>query len=148
MFIRDAIKLCPDPVVLPCQYDKYEQASLTFFQVLLKYTHRIQPVSADEAFLDLREHGDRREEVVRQLRADVLQTIGCPCSAGIGMCIPISTSSSSQWLTVFASLCFKRKTVYWLEWQPNVPSPMVSFCYCLLTVRGAIVVQCICSCCH
>ena len=83
MFIRDALRLCPEPVVIPCTYDKYAAASLKFFQVLLQYTLRIQPLSADEAFLDLGEHGDQAEEVVRQIRADVLREIGCPCSAGI-----------------------------------------------------------------
>ena len=91
MFIKDAFALCPDAIFLPCSYKKYELASKAFFDTLLKYTHHLQTVSADEAFLDLSHVGyDHIEETVRKIRNDVEESIGCPTSAGISCNILLS----------------------------------------------------------
>lgn len=82
MFVREARALCPDLICLPCEYDKYEKVSQQIYQIFLKYSNRVQAVSADEAFLDLSAYSDP-EDIIAKLRRDIYDQTGCPASAGI-----------------------------------------------------------------
>lgn len=48
-----AIKKCPNLIVIPPNFKKYEEASFLIHEVLEKYTDKIEPLSLDEAYLDL-----------------------------------------------------------------------------------------------
>ena len=110
MFLKDAYHLCPDAVFLPCNYKRYEQTSEIFYSVLRKYSTSVRPISADEALLgmlhpffilklsnildvsncgkdidsDLDSHVAELEGFIQEIRDDVLNATGCPCSAGVG----------------------------------------------------------------
>lgn len=51
--ISTAYKLCPHAVFLPVDFKKYNQASEEIFTILNNFTPDIEPISIDEAFLDL-----------------------------------------------------------------------------------------------
>lgn len=53
MPISQAYRLCPQAVYLKGNSYKYRQASHTIFSILKEYTPDIQPISIDEAFMDL-----------------------------------------------------------------------------------------------
>ncbi|HPD13307.1 MAG TPA: DNA polymerase IV [Planctomycetota bacterium] len=53
MPISEAWRRCPKAVYLPVRMDAYEQASEAVFRVLEEFTPDIEPVSIDEAFLDV-----------------------------------------------------------------------------------------------
>ncbi len=40
-------------MVLPCDFEEYEKVSVRIYDLFIKYTNRVQAVSADEAFLDM-----------------------------------------------------------------------------------------------
>ena len=85
MFVKDAFRLCPDAVFLPCNYKRYEEASDLFYEVLLKFTRKIQPMSADEAVLDFSLCGlSEIEPLLSEIRSQILAATGCPSSAGVG----------------------------------------------------------------
>lgn len=48
-----ALELCPQAVVIPPNMAKYKQASLHIRELLLRATPLVEPVSLDEAYLDL-----------------------------------------------------------------------------------------------
>lgn len=48
-----AFKLCPQGIFLRPSFDRYEAASRTIHSILEKYANRIEPVSIDEAYLDV-----------------------------------------------------------------------------------------------
>ena len=48
-----AIKKCPDLVILPPNFSKYKIASSKIHEVFHKFTKLIQPLSLDEAYLDV-----------------------------------------------------------------------------------------------
>jgi nucleotidyltransferase/DNA polymerase involved in DNA repair len=83
MFISKAKELCPDLIVVPYEFSKYEVISEQVYRIMLKYTASVQPVSCDEAFMDVTGLGDP-EHLASQIRKDIVQTTDCTASAGIG----------------------------------------------------------------
>lgn len=89
MFLKDAYALCPDAIFIPCNYKRYEQTSDLFYQVLRKYSTTLQPISADEAALNLSfaldsDNKSTTENFIQKIRDDILDLTGCPCSCGVG----------------------------------------------------------------
>lgn len=53
MPLRTAGRLCPDGVFLPVDGRRYQQASREVMAILRRFTPQVQPISIDEAFLDV-----------------------------------------------------------------------------------------------
>lgn len=83
MFMSRAKELCPGLIVVPYEFEKYEKVSEQVYRILLKYTSAVQPISCDEAFLDITGLGDP-ESMAAAIRAEIVATTGCTASAGIG----------------------------------------------------------------
>ncbi|CAL8466850.1 g6386 [Coccomyxa elongata] len=83
MFISEAKRLCPDIIVMPYFFEKYEAISEKVYRILMQQTSSVQPLSCDEAFIDVTGLGDP-EAIARQLRAQIEAETGCTASAGIG----------------------------------------------------------------
>jgi DNA polymerase-4 len=81
-----ALRLCRDLVVVTPRMDRYIEDSRRFFEILSRYSPRVEGLSLDEAFLDLtgteRLHGPV-EVAVAALRKAVRDEVGLACTAGI-----------------------------------------------------------------
>ncbi|MCZ6599135.1 MAG: DNA polymerase IV, partial [Planctomycetota bacterium] len=81
-----ALKLCPDLVLLQADFDKYTQVSQQIMGIFHRYTPLVEPLSLDEAFLDVtgceRLHGDGIA-VGRAIKKDVLKETGLVASIGV-----------------------------------------------------------------
>jgi DNA polymerase-4 len=81
-----ARRLCPDGVFLPLRFDRYGELSGRVFDIYKRYTPLVEPLSLDEAFLDVTRsralHGTGREIAVAVRRA-VREECGLAVSAGI-----------------------------------------------------------------
>jgi len=53
MPMGQAMRLCPQAVVLPVRGERYEQVSGQVLEILCQFTPLVEPVSIDEAFLDV-----------------------------------------------------------------------------------------------
>lgn len=53
MPISTAFKLCPGGIFLPVDMEKYEKVSGQIYEIFYEFTPKIEPVSIDEAFLDI-----------------------------------------------------------------------------------------------
>lgn len=84
MFISKAIELCPYLIVAPYDFTAYEEVSEKVYKIFLKTTAAVQPLSCDEAYLDITGLGDDAERVVAGMRAEIEEQTGCNASAGIG----------------------------------------------------------------
>jgi DNA polymerase IV len=81
-----ALKLAPHAIVVPPRFSAYVQASEAVFAILESVTPLIEPLSLDEAFLDVTGSfslfGDGAT-IASQLRQRIRIEVGLPASAGI-----------------------------------------------------------------
>jgi DNA polymerase-4 len=81
-----ARRLCPEAVFLPPDFESYRLHANRFREILLSHTPLVEPISLDEAFLDVagatRLFGDP-VRIATKIRADVEAEIGVTCSAGV-----------------------------------------------------------------
>ena len=51
--IARAVRLCPKGVFLPCRMSRYKEVSERVFEIFSRFTPLVEPLSIDEAFLDV-----------------------------------------------------------------------------------------------
>ncbi len=81
-----AKRLCPQIIFLPVNMEKYRTISKEIHKIYKCYTKIIEPVSLDEAYLDVTnsDYCQRDpEEMARQIRMKIFEDIGITASAGI-----------------------------------------------------------------
>ncbi|KAK9097288.1 hypothetical protein Sjap_022785 [Stephania japonica] len=84
IFVRDAKALCPHLVIVPYNFEAYQEVADQFYTILHKHCRRVQAVSCDEAFLDVTDREDEDpESVASAIRQEIVETTGCTASAGI-----------------------------------------------------------------
>lgn len=78
-----ALQQCPHLIVVPVRFDAYRRESHRVRALMEQFTSVIEPLSLDEAYLDV-SHLDRpAADVAAELRAMVYSTTGLTASAGI-----------------------------------------------------------------
>ena len=83
---RQARALCPHAVVVPPRMAAYSQASTAVFEVFHDTTPLVEPLSVDEAFLDvagLRRVSGTPVQIGARLRVQVKERVGLPITVGI-----------------------------------------------------------------
>lgn len=86
MSMSQAKKLCPQVVVIEPHFEKYREVSNQVHQIFQKYTALIEPLSLDEAYLDVTENLQNipsATEVAERIRADIFRLTGLTASAGV-----------------------------------------------------------------
>ncbi len=86
MSMSQAKKLCPQVLVIEPNFEKYRAVSTQIHQIFQCYTHIIEPLSLDEAYLDVTENLKNipsATEVAIQIRHDIFQVTGLTASAGV-----------------------------------------------------------------
>ncbi|MFH0881148.1 MAG: DNA polymerase IV, partial [Lentisphaerota bacterium] len=82
----EAGRLCPHAVFLPVDMKRYAQVSRQVFKILERFTPEIEPLSIDEAFLDVtgstRLYGSGKD-IAEQIRKAIREETGLTASAGV-----------------------------------------------------------------
>lgn len=78
-----ARELCPQLIFLPVRFDLYRADSAKIRKILLTYTNLVEPLSLDEAFLDVSGLDRYAWDIARELRARILDETYLTSSAGI-----------------------------------------------------------------
>ena len=86
MPLRTAHRLCPNGVFLPGRFDRYRELSRQVMRIFASYTPLVEPISLDEAFMDVTASraafGDG-ETIARSLKDRVLDEAGLVVSVGV-----------------------------------------------------------------
>ena len=84
--IATAMRFCPRGVFLPVRMSRYQEVSEQIFEIFRRFTPLVEPLSIDEAFLDVtgsaRMFGEP-EEIARKIKSLVKKEIGLTVSAGV-----------------------------------------------------------------
>ncbi|WP_420481792.1 DNA polymerase IV [Agrobacterium vitis] len=81
-----AKRKCPDLIFVPPRFDVYRQVSHQIREIFAEYTLLIEPLSLDEAYLDVTENLKGMEiatEIALEIRAKIKAATGLNASAGI-----------------------------------------------------------------
>ena len=84
--IATALRLCPDSILLPVRMHRYKEVSRIVFEIFSRFTPLVEPLSIDEAFLDIT--GSERllgtpTAVAARIRKLVFEETGLTVSAGV-----------------------------------------------------------------
>jgi len=84
--IAKAIRLCPHGIFLPVRMSRYKEVSEKVFDIFYRFTPLVEPLSIDEAFLDvtgsIRLFG-QPEDIAKKIKQIIFSEIGLTISAGI-----------------------------------------------------------------
>lgn len=83
-----AKRACSDLVVVPPRFDRYREVSAMIRAVFLSHTPLVEPLSLDEAYLDVTLHlgsSGTARSVAQDIRARIRDETGLTASAGVSM---------------------------------------------------------------
>ncbi len=92
-----AKRLCPDLIFVKHNFERYNEVSSIVFSIFKEYTDIIEPLSIDEAFLDVTDDKQKigsATEIAKRIRCEIKKRTGLTASAGI---------SSNKFLAKIAS---------------------------------------------
>jgi DNA polymerase-4 len=86
MATAQAMKLCPELLVIPPNMEKYRIASRQIMEIYRDYTELVEPLSLDEAYLDVTESRHCKGSatlIAQEIRRRIVETVGITASAGV-----------------------------------------------------------------
>src|SRR4051794_39794137 len=86
MSMARAVRLCPSLVIVPPDFGRYKAASNAVFGIFREVTPLVEPLSLDEAYLDVTENAWNEPlatPIARKLKARIRSETGLTASAGV-----------------------------------------------------------------
>ncbi|MFJ1469716.1 DNA polymerase IV [Massilia orientalis] len=86
MATAQAVKLCPDLILIPPNMEKYRVASRQIMDIYRDYTDLVEPLSLDEAYLDVTNSPHCKGSatlIAQEIRRRIFETVGITASAGV-----------------------------------------------------------------
>jgi DNA polymerase-4 len=81
--MSQALRLCPDLLVVPPNYTAYREMSERVMEILRQWTGLVEQLSIDEAFLDLSDLPQDGLELAHALQEQIHSRLNLPCSIGV-----------------------------------------------------------------
>ena len=81
-----AKRLCPNLIVVPARFHIYKEVSAQVHEVFHEYTDLVEPLSLDEAFLDVTENKagiDLAQDIAMEIKQKIRERTGLTASAGV-----------------------------------------------------------------
>lgn len=81
-----AIKKCPDLIFVPARFDVYKEVSSQIRAIFLEYTDLVEPLSLDEAFLDVTENKKNIPSaslIAKEIKKQIKEVTSLTASAGV-----------------------------------------------------------------
>ena len=86
---------CPDLVVIPYEFDAYQEVSERMYRILLQHATLVQPMSCDEAYVDVSDCSDP-VALAATLRRQIRDATRCNASVGIGPSILLAAMATKK----------------------------------------------------
>jgi DNA polymerase-4 len=117
-----ALELCPEAVVVPPNMEKYVAVGREVRAMMLALTPLVQPISIDEAFLDLagteKLHKATPARVLAKFAIDVERQVGITLSIGLSYCKFLAKVASDMDKPRGFSVIGKAEALWFLAGQP------------------------------
>lgn len=81
-----AYKLCPEAIFTPPRFEVYKEVSKTIREIFLSYTDIVEPLSLDEAYLDVtvnKRNITHASVIAKEIRNLIQKKTNLTCSAGV-----------------------------------------------------------------
>ena len=79
-----ALQRCPNLIILPTRFDVYRKESAVIREILYRFTPLVEPLSLDEAYLDVTGHPGAPGPLAQVIRGLIFRKTKLTSSAGIG----------------------------------------------------------------
>lgn len=89
MSTKRALELCPDLILLESNFAKYKEASAHIHRIFHEYTDIVEPISLDEAFLDVTQNKKNIElatVIAKEIKEKIKEQLKLTASAGVSYC--------------------------------------------------------------
>ncbi|HLE74200.1 MAG TPA: DNA polymerase IV [Anaerolineales bacterium] len=83
MAMARALRLCPHLVIVHHHFKDYTQFSAQVMDLVSTYSPLVQPISIDEAFIDITHSPEEGAFYAKKLQAEIRDRLGLPCSLGV-----------------------------------------------------------------
>ncbi|MBK1883234.1 DNA polymerase IV [Luteolibacter pohnpeiensis] len=83
MPVFKALELCPHLILVPVRFELYRAASARIRSIFSRFTELIEPLSLDEAYLDVSHLSTSSAAIAREIRAQIWEETRLTASAGI-----------------------------------------------------------------
>ncbi len=86
MSSSQAYRLCPQAIFVKPRFEAYKQASILIRQIFAKYTELYEPLSLDEAYLDVSQNSSHHGSatlIAKDIKKSILSKTGLVASAGV-----------------------------------------------------------------
>lgn len=83
---REAMELCPQLIFVEARIAHYRDVSSSIHEIFHRYTDEVEPLSLDEAYLDVTHNKlgiGEGTEVARRIKSDIRRELGLVASAGV-----------------------------------------------------------------
>ena len=83
-----ALRLCPNLIFTPPRFERYKEASNVIREVFYEYTPLVEPLSLDEAYLDVTSQSFNFEiaiEIAKEIRRKIFEKTALTASAGVSV---------------------------------------------------------------
>jgi DNA polymerase-4 len=79
-----ALQRCPNLIILPTRFDVYRKEAAIIREILFRFTPLVEPLSLDEAYLDVTDHPGAPAPLAQVIRGLIFRKTKLTASAGIG----------------------------------------------------------------
>jgi DNA polymerase-4 len=79
-----ALQRCPHLIILPTRFDVYRKEAAVIREILFRFTPLVEPLSLDEAYLDVTDHPGAPSPLAQVIRGLIFRKTKLTASAGIG----------------------------------------------------------------
>lgn len=78
-----AYRLCPQAVFVRPRFNAYKEASQQILDIFFNYTELVEPMSLDEAYLDVTKNNHYATDIAKEIKAEIYRKTKLTASAGV-----------------------------------------------------------------